>query len=239
MKQFGTFSKLAALSLALAAVFFVNSAPAATNADTQQGKAKVTRIKGAATYKSGGQSGDLKVGQILHAGDSVSTGLATTVELDLGANGKSLTINPDSTVAIDKLDLSEGGAVINTRLNLTKGGLSGNVKKLTAGSKYEVQTAKGVAGVRGTSYSALASGVVHVFSGSIIVIYVIDGKESAPVEVLEGQTLYPPTEPGGVPTLGPFLDELKLRPWIEVPDTLERHGFPSIIYISPTTGVAR
>jgi len=241
MKQFGTFSKLAALSLALAAAFFVSSAQAATSAGTQPGQAKVTKITGTATFKGGGQSGELKVGQILGAGATISTGVAATVELDLGVNGKSLTIKPDSTVAIDKLDFSNTceGTVINTRLNLTKGGLSGNVKKLARESKYEVQTAKGVAGVRGTSYSILSSGVIHVWTGSMMVVYTLDdGTQTDPIEVVAGQTMYPPTPPSRVPTLGPptgFEDPTV----VEVPEAGARPGFPTYIYISPTTGIVR
>ena len=237
MKQMGSISKLAALSLALAALFFVNSAQAVTNAGTQQGKAKVVKITGTATYtEAGGQGGDLKVGQTLLAGATINTGPAATVELNLGVNGQSLTIKPGSTVAIDQLDFTGTGAdtVVNTRLNLTKGGLNGNVKKLAANSKYEVKTANGVAGVRGTFFSALANGVIHVWSGSVYMIYVINGVASEPILVLEGQTVYPPATPGGKPTLGPLPDEMADGGGTDynIPD--DRRFTPAVIvFISP------
>lgn len=202
--------------LALAAVFFVQSAQAATKAGTQPGKAKVVQIIGRATYQdASGQQGNLKVGQILGEGASISSGPAATVELSLGVNGESLTIMPDSTVAIAQLDFTGTGAdaVVNTRLNLTKGGLHGNVKKLAANSKYEIKTSTCVAGVRGTSYSILASGIAHVWQGSLNVVYIVGGVASQPFLVLAGQTVYPPTTPGGVPTLGPIPAEM------ELPDT--------------------
>ena len=237
MKHIRSFSKLAALGLALAAVLFANPAQAVTNAGTQQGQAKVAKITGNATYQSAGQSGDLKVGQILQAGASISTGPAATVELNLGVNGQSLTISPDSTVAIDQLDFTGTGAdtVINTRLNLTKGGLNGNVKKLAANSKYEIKTANGVAGVRGTSFAILSNGVLHVITGSVYMIYFIGDKLSEPFLVLEGQTVYPPTTAGGVPTLGPTPTRGSDGPFFTIPDG-KRTETPTIIFVSPTTG---
>ncbi len=240
MKHLGSFSKLAALSFALAAVFFVTPAQAVNNADTQQGKAKVAKITGNATYNNAnGQSGDLKVGQILQAGATINTGPAATVELNMGVNGQSLTVSPDSTVAIDQLDFTGTGAdtVVNTRLNLTKGGLNGNVKKLAANSKYEIKTANGVAGIRGTSYSILANGVLHVWQGSVYMFYVVGGIASEPFLVLEGQTAYPPTTPGGVPTLGPMPDIMN-RPVIRTPDRGLR-DMPIYIFVSPTTGTTQ
>ncbi len=238
MKYFGSFSKLAALSLALAAVFFVSSTQAATNAGTQPGKATVTKINGDATYKSaGGQGGDLKVGQILAEGDTINTGAAATVELNLGVNGQSLTIKPASSVTLDQLNFTGTGAdtVINTRLNLTKGGLNGNVKKLAANSKYEVKTANGVAGVRGTSFSILSNGVTHVWQGSVIMIFVVNGVFSEPFLVLEGQTVYPPTTPGGKPTLGDLPPTMTRDTAITVPD--DRRGTPTtVVFVSPTSG---
>ena len=240
MKHSGTFSKLAALGLALAAVFFINSAQAVTNAGTQQGQAKVTKITGNATYRSASQSGDLKVGQILTAGASISTGPAATVDLSLCVNGQSLTISSDSTVAIDQLDFTGTGdeAVINTRLNLTKGGLNGNVKKLAGNSKYEIKTANGVAGVRGTTYAILSNGVTHVFRGAVYMRFVVGGVASEPFLVLAGQTVYPPTTPGGVPTLGPRPSEMDLRT-ADREKIRDRGGVvPTVIYVSPTTGTS-
>jgi len=240
MKHLGSFSKLAALSLALAAMFFVNPAQAITNAGTQQGQAKVVKINGNATYQSGGQSRDLKVGQILTAGASISTGPAATVELSLGVNGQSLTISKDSTVAIDQLDFTGTGAdtVINTKLNLTKGGLNGNVKKLAANSKYEIKTANGVAGVRGTSFAIFSNGVTHVSEGAVYMVYFIGGKFSEPFLVLKDQTVYPPTTPGGVPTLGPIPPGMVPEIVVTIPDEGRHTQPPTVIFVSPTTGTS-
>ncbi len=237
MKQLASFSKLSALVLALATVVFVTPAQAVTNAGTQQGKATVVKVNGSATFKAAsGQGGDLKVGQILEAGASISTGPAATVELNMGVNGQSLTVKSDSTVAIDQLDFTGTGAdtVVNTRLNLTKGGLNGNVKKLAANSKYEIKTANGVAGVRGTSFSALASGVVHVWQGSVYMIYIVGGVASAPILVLEGQTVFPPTTPGGKPTLGDLPPGMERGTGYTVPDKESAPAPLTLIYVSPT-----
>ena len=215
--------------LALVAIFFVQSTPAATKTSTQHGQAKVVSISGSATFRhANGESGSLKVGQILTEGASISTSPVATVELDLGVNGQSLTISKDSTVAIDQLDFTGSGAdtVINTRLNLTKGGLYANVKKLAANSKYEIKTANGVAGVRGTSLSILSNGVAHVWQGSLSIVHFVNGVASQPFLVPAGQTVYPPGTPGGVPTLVPLPAEME-RPDTAFDEQPDRERLPN------------
>ena len=241
MKQIGTFSKLAALGLALTAAFFITSAQAVTNAGTQQGKAKVVKITGNATYNAAnGEKGNLKVGQILEAGATISTGVAATVELNLGVNGNLLVIKPDTTVAIDQLDFTGTGAdtVANTRLNLTKGGLNGNVKKLARNSNYEIKTANGVAGVRGTAYTIDSNGVVHVWDGAVNITYTVRGV-SKTVTVLQGQTMYPPDATHTEPYLGEIPTDWNRSNPTRVEDTTIRRPFgdSGTVFVSPTTGV--
>src|ERR1051325_563380 len=67
-----------------------------------------------------------------------------------------------SVLAIDKLTSVETGAdtVSETQLDLQRGRLFGNVKKMSGASKYEVKLPNGVAGIRGTIYTLNAQGVV-------------------------------------------------------------------------------
>src|SRR5215471_14798802 len=60
----------------------------------------------------------------------------------------------DSALAIDKLTTTQTGAdvVSETQLDLQRGRIMGNVKKMSAASKYEVKIPNGVAGIRGTIY---------------------------------------------------------------------------------------
>ncbi len=80
----------------------------------------------------------------------------------------------DSALAIDKLMLTQTGAdvVSETQLDLQRGKILGNVKKMSAASKYEVKIPNGVAGIRGTVYYISADGVVKVFVGSVVLAYV-------------------------------------------------------------------
>jgi hypothetical protein len=80
----------------------------------------------------------------------------------------------DSALAIDKLTVTQTGAdvVSETQLDLQRGKIMGNVKKMSAASKYEVKIPNGVAGIRGTTYYITADGVVKVFVGSVVLAYV-------------------------------------------------------------------
>src|SRR5947209_15179673 len=68
----------------------------------------------------------------------------------------------DSILGLDKLTSLQTGAdvVTETQLDLKRGRLTGNVKKLSAASKYEVKLPNGVAGVRGTHFDIQAVGIV-------------------------------------------------------------------------------
>jgi hypothetical protein len=62
--------------------------------------------------------------------------------------------------------------VTETQLDLRAGKIFGNVKKMSAASKYEVKIPNGVAGIRGTIYQISADGVVQVLVGSVVIAYV-------------------------------------------------------------------
>jgi len=69
-------------------------------------------------------------------------------------------MNGDTTLKIDKLTISDTGVdtVSDTELDLQKGRIFANVKKLSAASQYLVKIPTGIAGVRGTFFGLDASG---------------------------------------------------------------------------------
>ncbi len=143
---------------------------AVTGAGLREVQARVIEVKGKASYSSGGVTQDIKIGQSIPAGSVINTGPASTVILDLGESGR-LSVKPDSTLSIDKLMVQKTGAdtVVETKLEVRKGSILGNVKKLSSASTYEVATAKGVAGIRGTIYHIFAVGIFRCADGSIVV----------------------------------------------------------------------
>jgi len=60
----------------------------------------------------------------------------------------------NTALAIDKLLVTDTGeaTITETQLDLRKGHIIGNVKKMTAGSRYEIKYPNGVAGIRGSTY---------------------------------------------------------------------------------------
>ena len=75
----------------------------------------------------------------------------------------------ESTVlGVDKLTLERTGVdeVSETQLDLRAGQIMGNVKKLSAQSRYEIKLPNGVAGIRGSSYVWSSSGSLVMLSGS-------------------------------------------------------------------------
>ena len=175
----------------------------------KQGSVKVVRLKGAARYATGPNTGQLlKVGDIVKPGAVIQTAADSRVDLALGdgsapvaqstVSSMSLSYTPSSDqnivrlwentlLGIDKLTETQTGAdvVTETQLDLKAGHIFGSVKKMSAASKYEVKIPNGVAGVRGTVYDISAEGLVKVLSGSVVLAYV--GPDGAVVTQVVGE----------------------------------------------------
>lgn len=178
------------------------------SAETVKNKATVRAVRdGAADVSTdeGKTWKPAKVGARLGENAVIRTDNTATVDLFLGENGPVVRVTKGTTLGIDKLDYEDSGIekVIDTQLDLSNGKILGNVKKMAAASKYEVKTPKGVAGIRGTEYSISADGTVVVVSGTVIVVYIVDGKPQPPVVVTGGNIAVPPTADGQPVTIRP------------------------------------
>jgi len=163
--------------------------------------AQVVRLKGHARYSSGtGTWQDIKVGTKIRPGDLVQTAADSYVDIVLGethgpsqiAVGPAMTyqtkveqdiirLTADTVLAFDKLAVMKTGAdeVTDTQLDLRAGKIMGTVKKMSAASRYEVKLPNGVAGIRGTTYTITAAGVVQVHSGSVVISW--EGPDGKPM----------------------------------------------------------
>jgi len=178
-----------------------------------EGKAKVIHIKGNARYSTGNNVWQpLRVGAKLKPGTLIQTAANSYVDLALGdgeapvggggaaANLETVSYQPtaeqnlvrifdNSVLSVDKLTSMETGAdvVTETQLDLKAGRIMGNVKKMSAASKYEVKLPNGVAGIRGTVFYLSADGKVRVTFGSLVFAYVKADTTVATQVVMTGQ----------------------------------------------------
>ena len=146
---------------------------------------------------------------------------------------------PDTVLSIDKLTSEKAGEgeVTETQLDLQAGQIMGNVKKLSAASKYEIKIPNGVAGIRGTTYLISASGVVNVLSGSVVVA-VVDSNGSVVTRVVTAGFRYDPASDRITPIPGPQLTKLiDLYHTLNYPPQTPPTSYPkdhTIVYVSPT-----
>jgi len=98
----------------------------------------------------------------------------------------------NSAMGIDKLTAMQTGAdtVSETQLDLKQGRITGNVKKMSAASKYEVKLPNGVAGVRGTLFDIQAIGIVKVYVGSMVVAWVDPKTQNVTTQTVMGGQSY-------------------------------------------------
>jgi hypothetical protein len=245
MKPVGCFSKLVACGVALAAVLVICSAQAAT------GRAVARAVRGTASYADqGGDWRPLKTGQALGPGATLKTGVDGQVDLFLGDNGPTVHMFDSTTLGLDRLQIERTGtdAVVETQLNLTAGTIRGEVRKLSAASKYEVKTPNAVVGVRGTKYQISANGVVHVIEGSMVVVYINPSTQQMSTHTVgAGQSFVPPVNPaapGATPSLRPTRpgDVIEVEQAVPTPTLVvvpEPEPFVSPIHPAPRSRSAR
>lgn len=166
----------------------------------QIAQAEVRSIIGTARFaNSDGIWRPLSKGVLLFTGASIQTDHGSKVDLFLGENGQFLHIQEDTTVALDKLQLKASAAI--TELNVKAGRILGNVKKLAAGSRYEIKTPTGVAGIRGTEYVISSVGEIICLSG--LVQYTEQNANGrSPVHSVAPQQMFNP-QAGSVQTVPP------------------------------------
>ena len=101
-------------------------------------------------------------------------GKGGTTSFKQTAQQNTVRVMENTVLGIDKLSVMETGAdvVTDTQLDLKSGRVIGNVKKMSAASRYEIKLPNGVAGIRGTVYDISADGTVRVASGSVVVSFV-------------------------------------------------------------------
>ena len=93
--------------------------------------------------------------------------------LNVGPKPNVLHLFPSTVLSVDKLTKEGNGIdeVSETQLDLRAGRILGDVKKLSANSRYEIKTSTGVAGIRGTTYTVSSTGIVYVLTGSLMFTY--------------------------------------------------------------------
>jgi hypothetical protein len=232
----------------------------------KQGTAKVTAVKGAARYTTDNKTWQpVKEGMAIKSGSVIQTAKDSYVDIVLGEadsgalqpiarrvthapgasgageQGNVVRITPNSILAIDKLTTEETGTdVVNEiQLDLRAGRIMGNVKKLSAASRYEVKFPTGVAGIRGTTYIIDASGLVRVIAGSVVISYLNKDGVVVTQVVAAGQQFDPAT--GVVTPIPDFNPKEMAKPFQEIggnpnmPPTSYAVD-NTIYYVSPTIG---
>jgi hypothetical protein len=227
------------LSVTLAALVLTTALEAQT-----PGKAEVRAINGTATYSAaGGKTAPLKVGTVLYSGSTIKTGAGSTVDLFLGNSAGVVRVAENSTLGLDKLALTETGAdtVVEVQLHLPEGTILGNVKKLSAASKYEIKVPNGVAGIRGTQYRINSSAYVVLLDGSLIMVYVPQNGNPTPYPLFAPPAQYFSPVEGVKPAPNELVAEVRGqlgRPNFEPPGPPPGFYANPNVFVEPGTGHA-
>ena len=136
--------------------------------------ARVNALAGDVRYSSkDGAWVPASIGTKLFAGDKVKTGAGSHADIDLGGNVGIVQVAPRSLFVIDKITSTDAGPdrVTETQLSVNDGAIYAKINKLAKGSRYEIATPKGIAGIRGTAVYVTADGQVTVLDGQAGVAY--------------------------------------------------------------------
>lgn len=132
---------------------------------SQPGQIKAAKVTGSVTAVKDGTTITVESGTELSQGYTVTTGKNSGVVL-VFSNGATLNLAGETSLAIDEFTqdpfadevsvskMTAEPSTSRTKLNLSRGELVGNVKKLNydAGSSFNIQTPVGAAGIRGTTF---------------------------------------------------------------------------------------
>ncbi|HUN52824.1 MAG TPA: FecR family protein [Candidatus Sulfotelmatobacter sp.] len=130
---------------------------------------EVLAVAGACTVVTGGQQQPLKAGDAVHAGDTLDVPVGARLKLRMN-DGSVLALAANSRITIQAYEVASGGQQREARLSLAAGLLRATVAKLTQPSHFEVDTATGVAAVRGTDWfieAAPGATQVGVLEGTV------------------------------------------------------------------------
>jgi hypothetical protein len=143
-----------ALVLALAGVTTLHS----TEEGLRQGKATVRSAHGTVEYLDNGAWLPVKVNMKFAPGVAIRTGADGQCDISVNGTSSAVRLTNSTTLQIPTMSASGGASDgdTTTMLNLLTGSVLGNVKKISANSRYEIMTPHGVAGVRGTDFKVEA-----------------------------------------------------------------------------------
>ncbi|MGO8764894.1 MAG: FecR domain-containing protein, partial [Limisphaerales bacterium] len=145
-----------ACALALA---FVGVATLKSAEDSgMQSKATVRAIHGNVEEQVAGTWMPLKINADLDPGTVIRTGPDSTADISVNGLSSALRVEPESTVTLQTMTRTDSSrdADSDTFMDLQDGAILGNVKKISANSRYEIKTPHGVAGIRGSDYHVRA-----------------------------------------------------------------------------------
>lgn len=188
------------LSVAVVASFAILllASPARAAQNTEDRIAQVMALAGDASFSAkGGPFMPLAVGTKLHQGDKVKTGPVSHVDIDIGGHVGLVQVAPQSLFIIETITITDAGEekVTETQLRIDEGAMYAKINKLGKGSRYEIATPKGIAGIRGTGVYATADGQITVLDGVAAVAYPIAGGGVDTFLVHDGETVGPNDHP--------------------------------------------
>jgi hypothetical protein len=172
-----------AVAVALASITTLHSA----EEGIKQGKATVRSVHGRVDYLDNTVWLPVKPNMKFDAGVTIRTGGDGTADISVNGTSSAVRITNSTTLQIPTMSYvgSAREGDTTTMLNLMSGSVLGNVKKISANSRYEIMTPHGVAGIRGTDWAIDAipaldgNSFTVTFSsitGVITVSAVIDGQ---------------------------------------------------------------
>ncbi len=123
-------------------------------AEAGQNKAIVRVVRGTVEFSVGGTWAPLRPNTELDPGTQIRTGPDSFVAMNVNGLRSSVRLAQNSTMTLAKMDSTASGndSDSETTMKLDTGSVLGQVKKLSANSRYEIETPNGVAGIRGTDF---------------------------------------------------------------------------------------
>jgi len=127
----------------------------ATEEGLKEGKATIRAMHGSVEYFDNGTWLPAKPNMKFGPGIAIRTGADGVADLAVNGMSSAVRLTNNTVLRIPTMSYvgSDQEGDRTTMLNLESGSIIGNVKKITANSRYEIMTPHGVAGIRGTDFA--------------------------------------------------------------------------------------
>jgi hypothetical protein len=127
--------------------------------------AEVSGVSGGVTATVGGSEAPLVTGMRLAAGATIRAAPGSAADIYLGPAAGVIRLTQKAVLTIERLESTNNA--VDVYLHLRQGAILGNGSKVSAGAKFQIKNASGIADISNAAFRLHAEGYLVVIEGKV------------------------------------------------------------------------